>query len=409
MARDRLYPPSVTPGIPKLGKMPHHWMQTTFGDVLSVAKRPIDIQDDLEYQLVTAKRNRGGIVARGVLTGRQIFTKTQFYLKPNDFVISKRQIIHGACGIVPVEFDGAIVSNEYSILRVKEGLLLDYLNYLTHTTYFQQTCFQSSVGVDVEKMIFDLNEWLKYKIYLPPLPEQSRIIAILGAWDTAVAITEQLLTTKYQLKKGLMQVLLTGKKRFKRFKQSDWESIEFGKFVCKENRKFDPKIATSHHSCIELEHIEQGTGRILGHVSTRQRKSIKSFFKSGQILFGKLRPYLKKYAHPNFDGVCSSEIWVLSGKKDKCDNHFLFYLVQTNDFIRAANVTSGTKMPRADWENVSECVFALPKLDEQLKIVAALQACDSEITLLTQKLAALRAQKKGLMQQLLTGKVRVKV
>lgn len=73
----------------------------------------------------------------------------------------------------------------------------------------------------------------------------------------------------------------------------------------------------------------------------------------------------------------------------------------------AANVTSGTKMPRADWEYVSEFAFAIPPAEEQGRIASVLQACDHEIQLLQQKLAALQQQKKGLMQRLLTGQVRV--
>lgn len=164
MARKNLYPPSVTPGIPKLDQKPAGWIETTFSDVLRVVQRHVKMEDDTEYQLVIAKRSRGGIVPRSVLKGRDILTKTQFYIKSGDFLISRRQIIHRACGIVSLELDGAIVSNEYSTLRVKEGLLLEFLTYFCHTTFFQQTCFQASVGVDVEKMIFNLNDWLKYKV-----------------------------------------------------------------------------------------------------------------------------------------------------------------------------------------------------------------------------------------------------
>jgi type I restriction enzyme, S subunit len=191
MARDRLYPPSVTPGIPTLGERPTNWGKTTFGDVLEIVQRPAEIRANSQYQLVTAKRSRGGIVPREVLRGRKILTKSQFFIHEGDFLISKRQIIHGACGVVPAALHGAIVSGEYAVLRPREALLLQYLSYFSHTVYFQQTCFQASVGVDVEKMIFDVDTWLNYELYLPTVSEQAEIVKRLNVWDAAIAITER--------------------------------------------------------------------------------------------------------------------------------------------------------------------------------------------------------------------------
>jgi len=204
MARKGIYPDSVKPGIPKLGQKPEGWSEVCFGDVLQIVNRKAELEDDFEYQLVNAKRNRGGVVAREILTGNKILTKTQFYIKEGDFLIANRQIIHGACGVVPKELDGALVSNEYTVLHSKNGMLLDFLKYFTHTIYFQQTCFQSSVGVDVEKMIFKSREWFKYKIYLPHIAEQKKIIQILSIWDKAIDLTEKLILAKIKLKKGLM-------------------------------------------------------------------------------------------------------------------------------------------------------------------------------------------------------------
>ncbi len=99
MARNTLYPPSVKPGIPRLGVKPKGWVEVSFGDVLQVIQRPAEIEDNLEYQLVTAKRNRGGIVPRETLTGENILTKIQYFVAKDDFLISKRQIVHGACGV----------------------------------------------------------------------------------------------------------------------------------------------------------------------------------------------------------------------------------------------------------------------------------------------------------------------
>ena len=190
------YPASVQPGIPKLGRKPKGWTRAPIGEFLEPVFRPAKLIDDERYQLVTAKRSRGGIVPREVLFGRDIRTKTQFFVEAGDFLISKRQISHGACGIVPVSLDGAVVSNEYVALKPKVGLDLRFLSHLSHSIYFQQTCFHSSIGVHVEKLVFKLDDWLEWEVDVPPLTEQKRIAEILNAWDRAIAQTEALTDLK---------------------------------------------------------------------------------------------------------------------------------------------------------------------------------------------------------------------
>lgn len=169
------FPKSVQPGIPKLGSTPKGWKRYRIGDLFDVVSRPTDLHDDREYDLVTVKRSRGGIERRSHLLGRQISVKSQFLLEEGDFLISKRQIVHGACAVVSAEFSGSIVSNEYSVLRPRPVLNLNYLRYLVHSIYLQQTFFHSSVGVHVEKMIFRLEDWFKWPIHLPPVAEQEKL------------------------------------------------------------------------------------------------------------------------------------------------------------------------------------------------------------------------------------------
>jgi type I restriction enzyme S subunit len=140
---------------------------------------------------------------------------------------------------------------------------------------------------------------------------------------------------------------------------------------------------------------------------SNNQKSIKNVFKKNQILYGKLRPYLRKYYKAEFDGVCSTEIWVIEGVKSKILNEYLFYIIQSEQFNRFANVSSGTKMPRADWNYVSEVVFKLPPIFEQKKIVKILSTWDKAIELKERLIEEKKIQKTGLIQKLYTGKVRI--
>src|SRR5699024_9378522 len=94
----------------------------------------------------------------------------------------------------------------------------------------------------------------------------------------------------------------------------DWEVKRFKELAKRSSKRFDPTTNESKKD-LELDSFEQGTGRILNVYDSKDYKSSKNFFKEGDVLFGKLRPYLRKYWRATFDGVCSSEVWVFQNKK----------------------------------------------------------------------------------------------
>ncbi len=142
---------------------------------------------------------------------------------------------------------------------------------------------------------------------------------------------------------------------------------------------------------IGLEHIEQQSLRINGTGNSKNVISQKYKFSSGDILFGKLRPYFRKVFRPKFDGVCSTDIWVIKAKKD-FDQGFLFYFLANQSFIDACNSgSSGTRMPRADWDHLSETEWDIPPYPTQRRIADILSALDDKIELNRQTNATLEA------------------
>ncbi len=164
--------------------------------------------------------------------------------------------------------------------------------------------------------------------------------------------------------------------RFPRF-EGEWEMKSFGEVATNKSGKYNPINAIDSIKCIELEHLAGETGELLGYTDGSKSGSIKNVFNEGDVLFGKLRPYLKKYLQAPFDGVCSSEIWVLKGKN--ISNNFLYRIIQTNSFVDLANQSSGSKMPRADWNIVENGLFFIPSLPEQQKIASFLSLIDERI------------------------------
>ena len=239
-------------------------------------------------------------------------------------------------------------------------------------------------------------EFFDTKHYLPENADEQRKIAdFLIALDRRIEAQQSLVDNLKKYKRGVLSVAFNEYGSF-----CSWETTtyQFSELASRRSEKYDPR---SGHliPCVELEHIEQETGRIIGSVPSIQQNSIKSVCKSGDTLFGKLRPYLKKYAFVKEDMVCSSEIWSLI-PSSRIIPEYLFYLVQTDEFIRIANISSGTKMPRAEWSNVEKALFAVPEKDIQHQIVHLLRRLDTKIRDSIDVLDELQTMKKGVLQQL---------
>ena len=184
-----------------------------------------------------------------------------------------------------------------------------------------------------------------------------------------------------------------------------WEVIEFCNIVNLRNKKYIPN-QNDNIKCIELECIEKENGNLLYYINSNTQKSTKNYFYKNDVLYGKLRPYLKKYFYATFDGVCSTEIWVFNAT-NKIDSYYLFLIIQSNKFNQYTNISTGTRMPRADWNIVSNMPILLPPLEEQKKIAEILSLWDKAIEQTKELIAYKEKQKKGLMQALLTGKKRL--
>ena len=132
---------------------------------------------------------------------------------------------------------------------------------------------------------------------------------------------------------------------------------------------------------IGLEHIEEGTLRLNGYGQAEDVTSTKFKFSKGDILFGKLRPYFRKVIRAPFDGVCSTDIWVVRAK-DNVEQDYLYYWMASQDFVDFASAGSeGTKMPRAKWEHVCRHKRQRLSTDEQRAIAHILGSLDDKIEL----------------------------
>lgn len=414
VAKASAFPKSVQAGIPRLGRCPEGWTREPLVRHLVENLRPVKLSNDAEYDLVTVKRSRGGVVRREHLKGRDISVKSQFLLHEGDFLISKRQIVHGACGLVPAELAGSIVSNEYAILGAKPTIDLNFLNHLAHSAYFQQTCFHSSIGVHVEKMIFKLDRWLAWDFDLPPLKEQRRIAQILSTWDRTIETVNGLIASAREQKQALMHALLTGKYRLPGY-SGTWKRLTFSDVAHVDQSSLGQDTPPNFSfRYISLSDVQVGViSQQLPVTSFKEAPSrARRRLKAGDLLMATVRPNLKAFAivkEEHSDCIASTGFAVLSVKPGFDSGYLFQYLFSGHVTTQIEGLVVGSNYPAINSAYVKALAILCPDLPEQQAIAELLNNADNEINALESQLSSLREEKSALMQQLLTGRRRVKI
>jgi type I restriction enzyme, S subunit len=257
-----------------------------------------------------------------------------------------------------------------------------------------------------------------FPIPLPPLPEQKRIAEILSAWDRAIEITGKLIDAKQLQKKGISQQLLTGRRRFPKFqpqsiqKQSDqfpegWRMLRLGKMLTESRIK-----GSTGESARKLTVKLYGKGIV--PKNEKRPGSIQTQYylrKAGQFIYSKLDFLNGAFAIiPNeFDGFESTlDLPAFDMSMDISQHWFLEYISRKSFYLKYVGLANGgRKARRVNPKELLKIQIKLPSFPEQRSIADFLLSCDYEIELLSQNLSKLQEQKKGLMQKLLTGEIRV--
>lgn len=209
------------------------WENKKIGDILTEIKRPIELMDNESYQLVTVKRRNEGVVPRAVLKGENILVKNYFSIKAGDYLISKRQVVHGANGIVPDNLDGAVVSNEYLVITDSDDITARYWTISSIIPKMHKLFFISSYGVDIEKLVFDVADWKNRTITIPKIAEQKNITSYFQKLDNLINQHQRKHDKLSNIKNSMLEKMLpkqgetTPEIRFKGF-SGEWEEKELG-------------------------------------------------------------------------------------------------------------------------------------------------------------------------------------
>ena len=244
------------------------------------------------------------------------------------------------------------------------------------------------------------NKVMEIAVSLPSLDEQKMIGQYFSQLDNLITLHQRKFEKLTNVKKSMLE---------KMFPQngSSYPEIRFKGFTDPwEQRKFEEIAVRSSVICsddtlprVEYEDIVSGTGRLNKDIYAKQSSKSGIAFHQGDVLYGKLRPYLQNWLLPTFDGLAVGDFWVL--QPQNADSSFLYRLIQSRQFDEVANQSTGTKMPRADWKLVSKTVFSIPSsISEQAAIGTYFTALDSLITLHQRELEKLQNIKKSMLEKM---------
>jgi type I restriction enzyme S subunit len=235
--------------------------------------------------------------------------------------------------------------------------------------------------------------------YLPESDEQTAIGNLFQTIDKTIGLQRRKHEQTQTLKKSLLSKMFPKKGqsqpeiRLEGF-SGDWVEVKLGNVLLIRSMSVD---SDDFDVDIELENIESETGIIIGNTSVRTQAN--SYFARGDVLFGRLRPYLKKWWLADVEGVKSGEIWAFYS--EMIESEFIYALVQTNAFLNATNVSSGSKMPRADWSSMAKVKVFIPNSKkEQTAIGQFFKQLDDTVSLQAKQLKTLENLKKALLAKM---------
>lgn len=380
--------------------IPTEWLSTSMQNLLSTVAKPLKPELNKLYHEIGIRSHAKGIFYKEGKTGKELKKKAVFWIKPDCFIVNIVFAWEQAVAITTESENGMIASHRFPMYKPNSKLLnLDYLLLLFKTKYGKHLLGLASPGGAGRNKTLGKSRFAELVISIPRLNSQNKIAKIISTWDKAIELKQQLIEQKKSQKKYLMQQLLTGKKRVlnpetgKEF-DGEWKEMKLEKLLSYERP--DKYIVNffSKTNDLALPVLTANKAFVLG--STDDLRHL--FDKFPIILFDDFTANTK-YVDFRFS-VRSSAIKILKLKNCEDNLKLIFEMMQMLRFPLGDH----KRYYITEYQHLKLC---FPSPNEQSAISNILSKADEEIELLKEQLKQIKEQKKGLMQLLLMGVVRV--
>jgi type I restriction enzyme S subunit len=403
----------IDSGVEWLGEVPEHWDLTRLGTRFKERKTKVS---DKDFPPLSVTKN--GTVPQLANAAKSNDGDNRKLVKKGDFAINSRSDRKGSSGIA---YQDGSVSLIYIVM---EPLNIHpiYCNYLLKSYNFIEEFYRMGHGIVADLWTTRYDEMKAIMVGIPPLPEQTAIAQFLDdkttKIDAAITIKQQQISLLKERKQILIHKAVTrGLDDSVQLKDSgvEWigdipEGWEVKRLKFTSNLVSEKVLSKeSQLEYIGMENIKSWTGQFIP--SDSETDGLANYFDKGDVLFGKLRPYLAKVYLAKKEGICSSEFLVYRAG-NLTYNWYLNLIMLSFEFINLIDSsTYGSKMPRANSEFIGNQVIPIPPLSEQKEISAyietASQKIETAIGLKQQEIAKLKEYKSSLINGVVTGKVKV--
>ena len=357
-----------------------------YGDVLIKYGSVLDVQND-ELPFITGRSKddfKGALLQNG------------------DIIIAdtaEDETTGKVCEIVNIQDKDVVAGLHTMVCRPKNKTAEGYFGYYMNSSSYHHQLLPLMQGIKVLSLSKTNVQKTTVK-YPKDKAEQQKIADCLRRIDTLITLHQRKYEKLVNIKKSMLDKMFpkngasVPEIRFKGFTDL-WEQREFEEIAVRSSVMSDKKGLPR----VEYEDIISGAGRLNKDIKLKESEKVGIVFHKGDVLYGKLRPYLQNWLLATFNGLAVGDFWVL--QPQNTDSSFLYRLVQSQRFDGVANQSTGTKMPRADWKLVSKTKFAMPhSVDEQAAIGAYFEHLDTLITLHQRKLEKLQNIKKSCLEKM---------
>ena len=404
----------------KVGWIPKSWSTDIFDDLFQRLRQPVNVDPQKKYQEIGIRSHGKGIFHKDQVRGVHLGDKSVFWVQAPALVFNIVFAWEQAVAVTSEREQGMIASHRFPMYGARRSdVVLDYVYRFFLTKRGKHLLGLASPGGAGRNKTLGQSELCRLLVPLPSSQEQKKITEILSTWGEAIEQTRKLIDSKKRCKKALMQQLLTGKKRLLKFKKpwnlhslGDLTSIVFSNVDKKTFPNEIPVRLCNYTDVYYNKKITEDIPFMMASVTEREIQKYK--LRKGDVIITKDSESPDDIAVPCYvaeeldDVVCGYHLAIIRPKKNLVHGSFLSQLLMTNginyQFVCIAN---GVTRFGLTLESVKRIKISIPAFDEQRFIAKILQAADGEIKQLEVKLKALEKQKRGLMQKLLTGEVRV--
>lgn len=375
---------------------------------------PVQVAPAQLYRQIGVRSHGKGLFDKEAVTGTALGEKRVFWVEPNCFVVNIVFAWEQAVAKTSEEDRGKIASHRFPMFRPREGKIeLDYLTYLFKTDLGKHLLGLASPGGAGRNKTLGQTEFMRIQIPCPPIREQEKIVDILSTWDAAIQKAEKLAALSVAHKGALMQQLFTGKVRLEN-RKGPFFSHRLGELAFIDRRSLDsrtpPDFAFNYISLSEV-----STGFISGNPLRLEFQNAPSrarrIVEPGDILMSTVRPNLKAFAM--YRGglspcVASTGFAVLSAKQGVSAAYLYHYLFGHSISAQIDALVVGSSYPAINSSDVANLEVLAPSLEEQNAIASVLDNAEAIIHHRREQVAHLVQERAALLQQLLSGKRRVK-